>query len=83
MPIATPNELERDVVEIVTALAPDRSGPITPATTLVDDLGYDSARLLELGATLERRFGCVLDDSARAAAQTVAAVVDLVATSLR
>jgi acyl carrier protein len=41
------------VVSIVTRLAPDRMAPVTADSHLVDDLGYDSPRKMELVATLE------------------------------
>ncbi|WP_025738503.1 acyl carrier protein [Mycobacterium genavense] len=41
------------VVSIVTRLAPDRMAPVTTDSHLVDDLGYDSPRKMELVATLE------------------------------
>ena len=41
------------VVSIVTRLAPDRMAPVTADSHLVDDLGYDSPRKMELVATLD------------------------------
>jgi len=47
-------DLARDVIDIIAAMAPDRTVRVTDAVTLVDELGFDSARLLEL-RTLEAR----------------------------
>ncbi|CAM2769725.1 acyl carrier protein [Skermania piniformis] len=68
-----------DIIDVVAALAPDRGAPVTPDTQLIDGLGFDSARRLELGEALQRRFGCAVDgEHGIAAARTVADVVALV-----
>jgi acyl carrier protein len=72
-------DLEHGVIEIIAAMAPDRTVRVTEAVTLVDDLGFDSARLLELSTVLERRFDCALDDQRMTAEQTVHDIVALVA----
>jgi acyl carrier protein len=72
-------DLAHDVIDIIAAMAPDRTVRVTDAVTLVDELGFDSARLLELSAVLERRFDCALDDQRMTAEQTVHDVVALVA----
>jgi acyl carrier protein len=53
------------VAEIVLAMAPERrpSGQLG-ALSLVDDLGYDSLRLIELVIALEEHFGVRLELSA-------------------
>jgi len=71
-------DLARDVIDIIAAMAPDRTVPVTDAVTLVDELGFDSARLLELSTVLERRFDCALDDQRMSAEQTVHDIVTLV-----
>jgi acyl carrier protein len=55
-------ETDRDVVSIVASLAPDRMAPVTPQSDLVDDLGYDSPRKMELVATLESHLHQQLPD---------------------
>lgn len=84
MGIATPEQrrasdpdLEKNILKIVAALAPDRVDQVTADTVLIDDLGYDSSRLIELGIVLERRFGCSLNQ-AQIGAITIGDVVDLV-----
>ena len=72
-------DLEHGVIEIIAAMAPDRTVRVTEAVTLVDELGFDSARLLELSTVLARRFDCALDDQRMAAEQTVHDIVALVA----
>jgi acyl carrier protein len=70
---------EADVIALVSSVAPDRQATVTADTTLGDDLGYDSARRLELTPVLERYFDCVLaDDEANHAAATVGDVIELV-----
>jgi len=72
-------DLARDVIDIIAAMAPDRTVRVTDAVTLVDELGFDSARLLELSTVLERRVDCALDDQRMSAEQTVHDIVTLVA----
>ena len=71
------SEIERAVVEIVASLAPDKGVGVTPETTLIDGLGYDSAQLIELGFALERRLGCQLKQT-QLGATTVADLVGIV-----
>jgi acyl carrier protein len=78
-PASAYTDLEHGVIDIIAAMAPDRTVRVTDAVTLVDDLGFDSARLLELSTVLERRFDCALDDQNMTAEQTVHDVVALVA----
>lgn len=53
---------EAAVVGLVASLAPDRLAPVTVASDLVDDLGYDSPRKMELVAVLEDFLGQRLPD---------------------
>jgi acyl carrier protein len=46
----------RQAVQIVLALAPEQAVQSDASTRLVDDLGYDSLRLLELTIALEEHF---------------------------
>jgi acyl carrier protein len=71
------SEIERAVVEIVGILAPDKGVGVTPETTLIDGLGYDSAQMIELGFALERRLGCQLNQT-QLGATTVADLVGIV-----
>jgi acyl carrier protein len=48
--------IERTVCRAVTAVAPDPGRPAEPQHHLVDDLGYDSLRLVELSVLLEDLF---------------------------
>lgn len=70
-------EIERAVVDIVERLAPDKGVAVTLQTTLIDGLGYDSARMIELGSALERRLGCKLEQT-QLGATTVADLVAVV-----
>lgn len=56
------NPLEQSIVSVVAALAPDRMSPVTVDSHLVDDLGYDSPRKMELVATLESHLQTRLHD---------------------
>jgi len=75
-------DVARDVIDIIAAMAPDRTVRVTEDVTLVDELGFDSARLLELSTVLERRFDCALDDQRMTAEQTVHDIVALVAYAI-
>jgi acyl carrier protein len=52
--------------EIVRRFAPrDRSAlPVTAATRLIDDLGIDSPRMIDVVLEVEDRFGITVDDNA-------------------
>jgi acyl carrier protein len=69
--------LNESVVSIVTRLAPDRMAPVSTDSHLVDDLGYDSPRKMELVATLESHLNMRLEDP-RTPIDTVREVVDWV-----
>jgi acyl carrier protein len=71
------NSLTESVVSIVTRLAPDRMAPVTTDSHLVDDLGYDSPRKMELVATLESHLKVRLKDP-ETPLDTVREVVDWV-----
>jgi acyl carrier protein len=49
-------EVLKQIRDIVIEVAPTASTSVSPATRLVDDLGYDSLRLVELGMVLEEEF---------------------------
>lgn len=49
-----------ELVQLIAQLAPDRDAPVSNDALLIDDLGYDSARIMELAAAMERRCGCTL-----------------------
>ncbi|MBV9090619.1 MAG: acyl carrier protein [Mycobacteriaceae bacterium] len=72
-------EVSATVLSIVAGLAPDRTAPVTLDADLVDDLGYDSPRKMELVATLESRLGRQLPDPAEPV-HTVADVVEWVSS---
>jgi acyl carrier protein len=48
--------IEQEVTEVVRAMAPLNSSDVHQETRLVEDLGYDSLRLIELAIVLERAF---------------------------
>ncbi|WAC90032.1 acyl carrier protein [Mycobacterium sp. Aquia_213] len=65
------------VVSIITRLAPDRMAPVGTDSHLVDDLGYDSPRKMELVATLESHLKMRLKDP-ETPIDTVREVIDWV-----
>ncbi|WAJ46774.1 acyl carrier protein [Mycobacterium sp. Aquia_216] len=71
------SSVNESVVSIVTRLAPDRMAPVTADSHLVDDLGYDSPRKMELVATLESHLKMRLKDP-ETPIDTVREVVDWV-----
>lgn len=69
--------LEQQIISVVASLAPDRLAPVTIDSHLVDDLGYDSPRKMELVATLENHLQTPLEEP-DAPIETVREVVDWV-----
>ncbi|HMJ01337.1 MAG TPA: phosphopantetheine-binding protein [Conexibacter sp.] len=63
-----------EAVRIVVAMAPRAVAQPTPETRLVEDLGYDSLRLVELGIALEERFDVEVADPESFRAETLADV---------
>lgn len=63
----------RDAVRrVIVELAPIQPGEISPETSVVVDLGYDSLRLVELAVALEDHFGLpAADDLDASDAETV------------
>lgn len=70
--------LREQAVQIVLAMAPLPVDAPTGATRLVDDLGYDSLRLIELSIALQEHFGVTVKADESARADTVADVEALV-----
>lgn len=52
-----PDDTRAEVLTIVRSMAPEPGGDLTGATRLIDDLGYQSLRLVELTMVLEETFG--------------------------
>ncbi|MEV5648484.1 acyl carrier protein [Nocardia sp. NPDC052254] len=50
------NTVAEQVRQLVGAMAPTRPGELTGELRLVEDLGFDSLRLMELTLALERAF---------------------------
>lgn len=50
-----------EVLHIVLGMAPHPPTDVDPGSRLVEDLGYDSLRLIELSVALEERFGARFD----------------------
>lgn len=48
------NQHHDAIISLVASLAPDRGVPVGRHTELVDDLGYDSPRKMELVASIEK-----------------------------
>jgi acyl carrier protein len=70
-----PDQLERDIVEILTRIS---RRPVVPTldSTLVADLGFDSLLVLELIGELEDRFQIVIPVNEWAHVRTVTHVVE-------
>ena len=66
--------VQAQVVRLVVAMAPRPLAQTSRETRLVEDLGYDSLRLVELGIALEQHFGVELDDGESLGAETLADV---------
>jgi acyl carrier protein len=66
--------------EIVRRFAPrERAGiRLTPETRLVDDLGIDSPRMIDVVLEVEDRFGITVDDDAMGSVRTFGEVLALV-----
>lgn len=69
------NALDSTVLSLVASLAPDRMSAVTADSDLVDDLGFDSPRKLELVAALETHLGQRIPDPVEPV-QTVGDVID-------
>lgn len=78
----TPSDVEVVVLSVVTSLAPDRLAPVTLESDLVDDLGYDSPRKLELVVSLEGLLEQQIPNPAKPV-ETVADVVAWISAHLR
>jgi acyl carrier protein len=71
---ASPEDLKmvsEHAAQIVVALAPEPVEEPTGATRLIEDLGYDSLRLMELTIALEERFGVRTTGEETAQVQTL------------
>ena len=66
--------IRRQAVEIVLAMAPFQVDTPNAHTHLVNDLGYDSLRLVELGIALEEHFGITVPDDEAAHVHTLGEV---------
>ena len=67
------SEHDDAIISLVASLAPDRGGVVGRQSELVDDLGYDSPRKLELVASIEKH----LETSVPAPQHSVDTVDDL------
>jgi acyl carrier protein len=75
----------RDQTRLLSAiaeLARDRFGwekPLERGTRLVEDLGLDSLKLMELAVTIENRFEIRIDEATESEIVTVGDLVDIIA----
>jgi acyl carrier protein len=77
-------EVRRRVLAVVFDMAPLRDAEVAPASSLREDLGYDSLSLLELAVALEDEFRLPASAELDAeAAETVLEVEDIVRAKLR
>lgn len=73
--------IQRDVLTLVAAMAPDPGPEPGLCSALIADLGYSSLRLLELSIAVERAFSLApLSQEALAGVATVGDLVELVRT---
>jgi len=76
--------MDREIVktEFMTLIRPFFDGPadthIDETTTLVDDLGVNSARLVDIMLEVEDRFSIRIDDEEAEQLTSVAGAVDLI-----
>ncbi|QBS43681.1 MULTISPECIES: acyl carrier protein [Nocardia] len=71
------------VRKLVYAMAPDPQGPAEDSQRLIEDLGFDSLRLMELTVVLERSFGLPrYKPEQLVGVRRVGEVIGLVATAL-
>ncbi|GAB2530509.1 acyl carrier protein [Nocardia heshunensis] len=54
--MTTEDTVAQRIRQLVTAMAPRPAGTLTDELRLIEDLGYDSLRLMELTVVLERAF---------------------------
>ena len=74
-------DIQRDVLALVAAMAPDTADRPGLDSALIADLGYSSLRLLELSIAVERAFTLApLSQEALAGVATVGDLVELVRT---
>ena len=66
--------IQAQAVQIVVAMAPRTVAQPSAETRLVEDLGYDSLRLVELGLALEEHFGLELAEPESLRVETLADV---------
>jgi len=66
-----------EAVRIVVAMAPRRVAEPSGSTRLVEDLGYESLRLVELAIALEERFGVAVTGTAIVESITVDTLSDV------
>jgi acyl carrier protein len=66
--------VQEQVLRIVVAMAPRAVAQPSASTRLVEDLGYDSLRLVELGIALEEHFGVEVREGESLRAETLADV---------
>lgn len=69
-----------EVLHIVVGMAPHPPPGVDPGSRLMEDLGYDSLRLIELSVALEERFGARFDPAAAVQIKTLDDVVQYVAS---
>ncbi|WP_225727026.1 MULTISPECIES: acyl carrier protein [unclassified Nocardia] len=69
---------------LISAMAPDRGVPVEDGRRLIEDLGFDSLRLMELTVVLERAFDLPrYRPEELIGVRRVGDVVELIAGSLR
>ena len=71
-----------DLLSAVAELARDRFGweePLERGSRLVEDLGLDSLKLMELAVSIENRFEIRIDEATESEIVTVGDLVDIIA----
>ncbi len=77
----TRNEIQERIVRIIEPYVKDREAlsSLGPQASILDDLGVNSARLVDIILALEDEFGIEIDDEDADRVRTIADAIDLVA----
>lgn len=77
----THDEIVSKVTSIIVSFAPDVGhAKLAESTNIVDDLGVNSARFVDIVLELEDQFGISIDDSAMDKLSTIGDAVNLVSS---
>lgn len=80
--IASRNEIEEKVIQVLVKMLHKNEGDIRPESTLVDDLEMDSFTAVELLFELEDQYGLEIPDEEVGNFKTVSDIVDYIQARL-